>query len=571
MTSRVEGVATLSELLYERAMAHPDRTAYTFIEADGSRQSLTYGQLDAKARALASRLLDVAAPGDRALLVYPQGLDFIVALAGCFYAGVTAVPTYPPHAKRPEPALSRLAAIIDDSCPSVILATAELREALEPRLAPGLPMLATDTLELSPGAAWHSLRLRQSSDLAMLQYTSGSTGTPRGVMLTHANLLANLRLIQQAFGTSSSSTGVFWLPFYHDMGLVGGVLETLYCGGHSLFFAAQAFVQSPIRWLETISCERATISGAPNFAYEECLRRITPEQCAGLDLSHWRLAFCGAEPVRPATLRQFAAKFAGCGFRQEALYPCYGLAEATLLVSGGPLKDSDKSPPLENPAAGTHPVVSCGPAIGGQQVIVVDPESRLEVSVGAIGEVWVAGHCVADGYYNQPEATQATFHATLADSGEGPFLRTGDLGFLRDGELYITGRLKDMIVVDGRNHFPQDIEQTVEGCHPSILPGGCGAFGVEIDGVERVVVTAEIDRHARRDHSRGEQAGTQQVLHAIRRSVAERHAVEVYQTVLVDPRTLPRTTSGKMRRHSCRDAFLSGQLDSVPTRSVRPK
>jgi acyl-CoA synthetase (AMP-forming)/AMP-acid ligase II len=276
MESRLESVATLSELLYERAMAHPDRTAYTFIEVDGSRQSLSYGQLDAKARALASRLLDVAAPGDRALLVYPPGLDFIVALAGCFYAGVTAVPTYPPHSKRLEPALACLASIIDDSQPSVILATAELRGALEPRLEPGLRILATDTLELSPGSDWHSLRLGQPSSMAMLQYTSGSTGKPRGVMLTHANLLANLRLIQQAVGTSSSSTGVFWLPFYHDMGLVGGVLETLYCGGHGLFFSAQAFVQSPVRWLKTISSERATISGAPNFAYEECLRRITP-------------------------------------------------------------------------------------------------------------------------------------------------------------------------------------------------------------------------------------------------------------------------------------------------------
>ena len=534
---RSQVTSTLAHLLQEQARAGADRLACSFYpEGKSPRVDLTFGELHERAVAIAGQIRQRAEFGDRALLLFPPGLDFITSLFGCLYAGVIAVPTYPPHPRRLDHSLPRLTAIAENCQPKLILTTGALSEVLSPLL----PCLAVDQLPAPQpglGDSKHTLPAEITADhVAILQYTSGSTGTPRGVTLRHAHLMANLNLIQQGFGTTSDSVGVFWLPFYHDMGLIGGVLQTVYCGGRSVFMSPASFVQSPIRWLQAISHERATISGAPNFAYEECVRRIDPEQCADLDLSSWKLAFCGAEPIRQQTLAQFAEKFAPYGFDAEAFFPCYGLAEATLMVSGGwlsPAKRQSTHVGRPEHLPDERPHTTCGRPLGGQRVVIADPETLASLPAGQIGEIWVAGPSVAAGYWHRPDESQATFAAYLADTNEGPFLRTGDLGYLHEGELFVTGRQKDMIIVGGRNHYPQDLEQTAERSHDALLPGCCAAFEVNLDGVSRVVIAAEIDRHQQRAMASEANNSVRDILQNIRRALAQQHAVELHAAVLV--------------------------------------
>ena len=403
--------------------------------------------------------------------------------------------------------------------------------------------------------------------LAFLQYTSGSTATPKGVMITHGNLLDNSARIQASFDSTPESRGVFWLPLFHDMGLIGGVIQTVYCGGSSTLFSPVSFLQRPLRWLQAISRTGATISGGPDFAYDLCVEKTTPEQRAGLDLSRWRVALNGAEPVRPETLDRFALAFAPAGFRREAFLPCYGLAEATLLVSGNPSGNPPVVLSLDADALGRGKVAlstqrgqgrrlaSSGRVAAGHRVVVVDPATRVPCAYDRIGEIWVSGPSVASGYWGQPRETEELLCATLS-LGEGPFLRTGDLGFLHDGELFVTGRLKDMIIVRGRNVYPQDIEWTAERCHPALRAGGTAAFAVEIHGEERLVVVQETERN--RDPGLAEE-----VIAAIRLAVAEQHDIEVFAIRLIRMLSLPKTSSGKVQRHKCREGFLAGSLDVI--------
>ncbi|HET9212138.1 MAG TPA: proline iminopeptidase-family hydrolase, partial [Thermoanaerobaculia bacterium] len=452
--------ATLIDLLRARAGEKGGAPLYTFL-ADGEAEeaTLSYGGLDRRARAIGARLQQAGAAGERALLLYPPGLDFIAAFFGCLYAGAVAVPAYPPRAGRTQP---RLRAIAGDARPRLVLTTAaiaakaaELSEQI-PELA-GAEWIATESLDSSAAERWTPPSLGPGT-LAFLQYTSGSTAAPKGVMVTHANLLHNERLIGAAFGMDEESVVVGWLPLYHDMGLIGNVLQPLHAGGRCVLMSPVAFLQRPMRWLEAVSRYRGTVSGGPNFAYELCLRKAAPEALSRLDLSSWRVAYNGAEPVRASTLERFAEAFAPCGFRAEALYPCYGLAEATLFVTGGHGARVEKER------------VSCGSAW--QRIVTVDPETGEERPEG---EVWISGPSVARGYWENEEATARDFHAFLP-TGEGPFLRTGDLGFLSGGELYVTGRLKDLIILRGRNHYPQDVELTAERSHPDLHPGGGAAF-----------------------------------------------------------------------------------------------
>jgi acyl-CoA synthetase (AMP-forming)/AMP-acid ligase II len=374
-------------------------------------------------------------------------------------------------------------------------------------------------------------------------------------MITHGNLLHNLHLIGEAFEAGENSVGVFWLPFHHDMGLIGGVLETLACGGQSTFLSPAAFVYRPARWLRLISELRATISGGPNFAYDECACRVEEDELAALDLRSWEVAFCGAEPIRAATLGRFGDAFGPCGFRREAFYPCYGLAEATLLVTGG---RKGAAPVVGHGApegAGTARV-GCGTARGDLRVEIVSPKVGAPCAEGEVGEIWVAGQSVGQGYWGRPQESADTFGARLAGE-DGPFLRTGDLGYLRGGELFLTGRLKDLIIIGGRNHYPQDVEQTVERCHPAVRGNGCAAFAVEDGGEERLVVLAEVGIQGRAAAAPGPYDS---VARAIRRAVSEAHDVAPHRVVLVRPLTIPRTSSGKVRRHACRDGLLAGTL-----------
>ena len=587
---------TLVDLLRQRGTQQPDQNAYTFlVDGETTEVSVTYGELDQQARAIGARLQRLGATGQRVLLLYPSGLEYIAAFFGCLYAGAIAVTAYPPRLNR---SLDRLEAIVTDARPTVALTTTALLAKTgqwftqAPRLDT-LQWLATDTLADDPEETWQEPVI-VGSTLAFLQYTSGSTGTPKGVMLSHTNLLANVIMLQQASAQTAHATIVGWLPLYHDMGLIGTILYPLYMGRPCLLMSPMAFLQRPFRWLQAISRSRASISVGPNFAYDLCTRKITPEQRATLDLSCWEMAFNGAEPIRPETLARFARTFAPCGFRHAAFYPCYGLAEATLIVSGGqqtalPVTHTVQKAALQQQQTaipdvsndGTKSLVGCGQALVAQQQIrIVDPASRTLCPPDRIGEIWVAGPSVAQGYWNRPEETAQTFRAYIADTGEGPFLRTGDLGFLHHGELFVTGRSKDVIIIRGTNHYPQDIELTVEQCHPSLRPGCGAAFAIEVAGEERLVVVHEVERRAqpaRQHHPERPQMDIapgfepeppepvelDTLMGIMRQTVAEQHGVQVYAIVLLKAGSIAKTSSGKIQRYASRVSFLTQTLDVV--------
>ncbi|MGK3992297.1 non-ribosomal peptide synthase/polyketide synthase [Sorangium sp. So ce1024] len=571
--------STLVDLLRFRATEQPDRLAYNFL-LDGETQeaTLTYAQLDRRARAIGATLESRGARGARVLLLFPPGLEYAAAVLGCLYAGAVAVPAYPPDPARLGRTLPRLQALIADAQASFALtleailpmvsALAEQSEALK-----SLRWLATDGVEDGAADAWRD-PAATGDTLAILQYTSGSTAAPRGVMLTHGNLLHNSAAIHRCFEHSTESRGVIWLPPYHDMGLIGGVLQPL-CGGFPVVLMSPLdFLRRPLRWLQAISRYRATTSGGPNFAYDLCVRKVTEEQIAALDLSSWDLAFNGAEPIRAETLDRFAETFAPCGFRREAFYPCYGLAEATLIVSGGRKERPptvrafdrgalQRSRAVEEPAGeggGARRLVGCGASIPGHEVLVVDPESMTAAPAGQLGEIWVSGVSVAQGYWNRQEETTATFGARLRGR-EGTFLRTGDIGFLQGGELFVTGRSKDLIILRGRNHYPQDIELTVERCHPAVRQGCSAAFSVEAPAEERAAAEERLVVVAEIDASRAPDA--QAIAAAVRGAVAEQHELQAHAVVLLRPGSIPKTSSGKIQRRACRAGFLSGELEAL--------
>ncbi|WP_250121427.1 fatty acyl-AMP ligase [Chroococcidiopsis sp. CCMEE 29] len=569
----LEKFSTLIDLLRYRALHQADQTSFTFLP-DGETEvaSLTYQELDRQARAIAAQLQLLEATGSRALLLYPFSatLEFIAALFGCFYAGVVAVPT---HVPRPNQS-SRLQGFVVDAQVTLVLTTTSAIANLDPgntqnpQLA-ALRWLATDNITSSLAESWQEPMV-SSDTLAYLQYTSGSTGKPKGVMVSHGNTLHNSAMIYQFFGHTSNSRGAIWLPLYHDMGLIGGVLQPIYGGFSVILIPPGALLQKPVRWLQAISRYQATTSGGPNFAYEVACQRITPEQRANLDLSSWEVAFNGAEPVRAETLERFTATFEPCGFRREAFYPCYGMAETTSFLCGGVktaapiIQHVDRAALEQNRVAiatqsqaGIRRLVACGQIGLDQKIAIVDPESLTQCPADRVGEIWVSSPSVGKGYWNRPEQTEQAFNAYLADSDEGPFLRTGDLGFLLNGELFITGRLKDMMIVWGRNHYPQNIELTVEQSHPALRPSAGAAFALEVNGEEQLVVAQEVERSYLR------KLNVEQVIEAIRQAIAEQHMVEVYAVLLLRTGSIPKTSSGKIQRQTCRICFLERSLDIV--------
>ncbi len=560
-------VSTLVELLRFRATGEPDRCAYTFLlDGETEEAHVTYGELDRRARAIAARLQEMDAAGERALLLFPPGIEYVVALFACFYAGVVAVPIYPPRRNKPTP---RLQGIIHDCAPSLVLATREVAgdagklADLMPELAP-LRWLATEAVDDAEADRWTEPALGWD-DVAFLQYTSGSTGNPKGVMVSHGNLIHNFHVIETLTGYTSEERSVIWLPPYHDMGLIGGILQPMYSGYWAALMAPVAFVQRPARWLEAITRYRATTSGGPNFAYDLCVHGIAPEDRAGFDLSSWKLAFNGAEPVRHETLDSFVRTFGPVGFRRETFYPCYGLAEGTLMVTGSVTPEAPRVVAVDADALQRHHVaapeggetgtrlVGCGRVAPDEEVRIVDPDTFEERPAGRVGEIWVRGPSVARGYWGRDEETEATFGARLSGTGEGPFLRTGDLGFLADGELYVTGRVKDLVIIRGRNHYPHDIEQTSARSHAALRPGGTAAFGIEHGGEERLVVVQEVARQATG-------ADLEEIAGAVRAAVAREHELQVYAVALVKPGTVPKTSSGKIQRLLCRQTFLAQRL-----------
>lgn len=561
---------TVVSLLRWRAERQPDQLAYRFLR-DGERDEarLSYAELDQGARAVAARLVESGAVGERAILLYPPGLEYITAFFGCLYAGTVAVPAYPPNPARLERSRGRLGAIVRDARPLVTLTTAgsinAIRVLTETHAESALPPLVpTDEIPPELASSWRPPAIDAGS-AAFFQYTSGSTATPRGVVLSHGNLMHNSGLIRRFFGNSSETRAVAWLPPYHDMGLIGGIIQPLYGGFPITLMSPTDFLQRPFRWLDAVSRFSATTSGGPNFAYDLCVRKTSAADRAKLDLSDWRVAFNGAEPIRPETLEHFAAAFEPSGFRSEAFHPCYGLAEATLIVTGGvpwsagvtgtsgtDARRQGRVPEREDPPTAER-FVSCGRAAADQRVVIADPVTRQHCAPGQVGEIWLAGPSVAQSYWSRPELSQQVFQGRLTDTGDGPFLRTGDLGFVRDGELYVTGRLKDLIIVRGRNHYPQDIESTAERSHPALRPGCGAAFTVPDGGQERLVVAWELAARA------GEVDG-EEVARAVRSAVAHEHDVQVRTVVLLSPGGIQKTSSGKVQRSLCATLCASGKL-----------
>ncbi|MFJ8019181.1 fatty acyl-AMP ligase [Streptomyces sp. NPDC096311] len=565
---------SLVDLLTTHASQQPERTAYRYLvtgDCDGEIQDISYGRLARRSRAVAAWLQERGLAGSRALLLYPPGLEFICGYLGCLSAGVVAVPGVPPQGRsQNHRALTRMKRLIADADAKVILGGREVLATLAaqaehlPELD-GLTCVATEDIPDEAADSWREPDLTADS-VAFLQYTSGSTSAPRGVMVTHGNLLDNQRAVTERMGHTPDTLAqyehelfVSWLPVYHDMGLIGPVLNTVHLGATATLFSPLHFLQRPARWLTALGRYRPHTSGGPNFAYELCLKHATPELLDGLDLGRWKVAFNGAEPVRAATLRRFTETFAPAGFRREALYPCYGLAEATLIVTGG----SVDTPPTLAPAPGSGPhvgaadaaAVGSGRPVPGTTVVIADPERREELPEGEVGEIWVSGAGVAKGYWRNALATRETFRATLKDRPDR-FLRTGDLGFLREGELFVTGRLKDLMVIDGRNHYPQDLELSAEMSHGALRPGCTAAFSVDggVEG-EQPVIVAETVLDAAADSER--------ITEVIRSAIGEAHGLAVRDVVLVHPGTIPKTSSGKIQRHASRAAYLADALAVV--------
>ena len=567
---------TLVQILQQRASLQPDKEVYRFlVDGEDKTASLTYRQLEQKAKAIATYIQSLCAPGDRVLLLYPPGLGFIEAFMGCLYAKAIAVPAYPP---RPNRSIERIQSIINSAKPTLALTTNSIVANLQNKaeVAPELKTLrwlASDRIELNVAQKYQDLAI-SNQDLAFLQYTSGSTAEPKGVKIAHHNLLHNLEAIHHCFGHSTSSQGVIWLPPYHDMGLIGGILQPLYGDFPVTLMSPLMFLQNPLRWLRAISKYRATTSGGPNFAYDLCVRKYKPELAADLDLSCWELAFNGAEPISNRTMQEFSQTFSAHGFRSSAFYPCYGMAEATLIVSGGnkqeePVTKKVVSAELEqnriaiakDDNQANRTLVSCGHSLPDQKIAIVNPADNTICQSGEIGEIWVSGASIAKGYWEKSAATTATFQAQTTEQPEINFLRTGDLGFLDAGELYVTGRLKDLIVIKGRNHYPQDIERTVEASSDFIRPSGTASFTVFAKEEEKLVILSEIERNYW--NSRNQENNKPDLKQLIRRQIAQNHDLQTHQILLLKPGSVPKTSSGKIQRSLCRHNFLAGDFQSL--------
>jgi len=569
--SDIARCSTLVDVLRWRATVHPDNIAYTFLKDGTSAEAnLSFAELDQRARAIAALLAELGLQGERALLLLPSGLEYITAFFGCLYAGVIAVPAHPVQASLFQHEQSWFHGLLNDAQPLAAFAPPEISRTLpdeiqeNPRLA-RMHWLSAQSIDDALADTWG--RPACTSPIAFLQYTSGSTSTPKGVMVSQQNLIHNQQVIQTACAHTQESTVVSWLPLHHDMGLIGTVLQPVFVGSRSVLMSPARFLQEPASWLRAISNYQAHSSSGPNFAYDLCSSRVSAEQKEGLDLSSWKIAVNGAEPVRYESMERFARSFAASGFRKEAFRPCYGLAESTLMVTGAriaefPLATEVSASALEHNIVRTPDdkesarlVVGCGSALHGQTVKIVDPTTLKEVPEGDIGEIWLSGPSVTQGYWGRPEETDRTFCAHTLPDGKGPFLRTGDLGFLDHGQLFLTGRLKDLIIIRGRNLYPHDIETTSQRSCPGLRPGCGAAFTVECGGEEVLVVVNEVERHSAKP--------AEALLPLIRKAVSIEYGIRAYMVVLIKTGTIPKTTSGKIKRQECRSLFLAGKLKVV--------
>lgn len=574
--AQVSACTSFVDVLRRHAEDRSSRTAISFLQnGEEEQENVSYAELDSRARAIGALLLKEGLQGERALLLLPSGPGFITAFLGCLYAGVVAVPAFPLHFGNSRRGESWFRSIAADARPRVAFATPEMIARLPKAggdpLISSIRWLSPQTVDPFLAEEWSGPAVREDT-IAFLQYTSGSTSSPKGVMVSHDNLLHNMRGIQAACGTTKDSTVATWLPLYHDMGLIGTVLQPLYLGAQCVLMEPTAFLQKPACWLRAISRYRVHSSSAPNFAYELCTRKVSPEEKAGLDLSTWRVAVNGAEPVRPETMERFVSAFSQCGFRAEAFYPSFGLAESTLMVTGG---HAAQVPGLMRVSAeglernlvrgpsndeAERVLVGCGTVLLGQQVKIVDPNALETCEPGSVGEIWVSGASVAQGYWNRTEETAATFEGRLSSGSDTRFLRTGDLGFFSEGQLFITGRLKDLIILHGRNLYPHDIELTVQRCHPGLRQGCGAAFAVELNGHEALVVLQEVERNS--------DVSLEKLVSEIRKAVLLEHGIQIYSLLLLKQGSVPKTTSGKIKRAACRAGFLAGKIQALASSTL---
>ena len=575
--------STLVELLQHRANQQPNDLAYQFL-IDGKKEgnAYTYAELDEKARAIAAFLQQQNIKGERALLLYPQGVEVVAAFCGSLYAGTIAIPVPPPDAGRMKRTLPRLREIIKDANATIVLSNDRIIDLIKesgldfPEFE-SMRWIDTESIDLDLAKDWKDPEVDKDV-LAYLQYTSGSTSTPKGVMLSHYNLLHHSEYLKRGCGYRPDGPTVTWMPYFHDYGLVEGLMQPLYNGAPCYIMAPLAFVKRPLRWLQAIQKYGATHSQAPNFAYDLCIRRIKPAKREGLDLSSWLSAGNAAEPINPRVMREFYEAFKDCGFRWDTFSPAYGLAEATLLVSSTPVGKEPVILALEaaelergkvvEAAPGSDYVrsaVSCGSLVCETTVAIVNPDSLARCAEDEIGEIWVRDPGVAHGYWQRPEATRETFEAQIAGEGADRYLRTGDLGFMQDGELFITGRIKDLIIIRGTNHYPQDIEWTVQQTHEAMRPDYGACFSIIEDGEEQLVVVQEIER------SHQNKMDAEELIAEIRQAISEAHELQVYAVALVKSGNVLKTSSGKIQRRKCRASFLAGELETLADWSENPK
>jgi acyl-CoA synthetase (AMP-forming)/AMP-acid ligase II len=556
---------TWIEVLQWREKHQPEDCALTFLRGSKlDEENLTYRELVRRAKSVAAHLKAEIPAGSRVLLLYPSGLEFVIAFFGTLYAGMTAVPANPPRLNRHS---NRLLGILEDAGVNAVLGPGNVLSRFEALQTSARKWLSSDQLP-DYSTHWEPPPVHGDS-LALLQYTSGSTSTPKGVMITHANLLANHRMLQRALEQPPGCVIVSWLPLFHDMGLIGNLLQALFDGGRAVLMAPETFLMKPLCWLEAVSRYGAHTSGGPNFAFDLCVRKIDPAQATHVELSRWEVAFNGAEPVRAQTMKEFANSFAQLGFRSSSFKPVYGLAEATLFVSGGPNRrepvtcafdagclEKNRAVPADAASPGSRVLASCGHAWFEEEIAIVEPETGILCEAGSVGEIWVAGKNVANGYWNRDEITANTFGAQIKGGTGRRFLRTGDLGFIHEGELYIAGRLKDLILSGGRNHHPADIELTVERASAQIRPGCAAAFAVNHEAGERLVILAEVHRHTNTEERHA-------IFSAIRQAVVEEHGIAPQTMALLEPYSLPKTSSGKIQRQLCRQQFMAGSLPVI--------
>ena len=565
----VRNCTTYTQVIKNWAKIKPDHTVFRFLQNGvDENESFTYKQLQARSEALGATMQKLGTNGDRVLLLFQPGLSYVASLFACFYSGFVAVPAYPPKRNK---GIDRIHTIIKDADAKICLVSQQIYNDISKNLQNDeilnkLQWIVYEDITDEKAVDFIETEI-SANDVALLQYTSGSTGAPKGVMITQLNILYNSEYIRQSFGLNSSSVGVNWLPIFHDMGLIGGVLQAAYIGGVNIGMPPMAFLKRPYNWLKAIEKYKGTTAGGPNFSFDYCIQKVTDEECKSLDLSTIEVFFCGAEPIRKSTFNAFADKFRVSNSIENQLYPCYGMAETTLIVTGGFQKSKPKYLNIDANALSENNVkiineggvslVGCGHTWMETVVEIVNPNTFEKVKSNEVGEVWIGGPTVAAGYWNKPDETNRIFGTSIANSGSDRFLRSGDLGFIHENELYITGRLKDLIIIRGVNHYPNDIEFTIQQTIPELRQNGGAAFSVVEADVEHLVVVQELERTAMRN------TDFDKIMENIRQVIAQEHELDVYSIVLIRAGSIPITSSGKIQRRQTKYHYLSNELSVV--------